>query len=107
MPDTFTPRLNLTKPEVGASDETWGDKINANSDAIDTQVVRRSGDTMTGNLAMGNNKITGLAAATNAGDAPRFDQVLPQSGGNVSGFIRVPGGSESAPSLQFSNENNG
>ncbi|MBA3912007.1 MAG: hypothetical protein C0524_19535 [Rhodobacter sp.] len=30
---------------------------------------------MTGNLAMGSNKITGLAAATNAGDAVRFDQL--------------------------------
>jgi len=33
MADTFTPILNLTKPEIGSS--AWGPKINANLDKID------------------------------------------------------------------------
>ena len=35
MPDTFTPALNLTKPEVGASRDSWGSKTNLNWDTLD------------------------------------------------------------------------
>jgi len=42
--------------------------------------VNKAGDTMSGALAMGSNKITGLAAATANGDAVRFEQLV----GNIS-----------------------
>ena len=35
MADTFTTTLNLTKPEVGASDDSWGGKISGNFDDLD------------------------------------------------------------------------
>jgi hypothetical protein len=35
MADVVTPNLSLTEPQVGASADSWGDKLNANMGIID------------------------------------------------------------------------
>jgi hypothetical protein len=55
MTDTYTPNLNLTKPEPGASEDTWGTKLNANADLLDTAVNGKlglAGGTLTGDLIL-------------------------------------------------------
>jgi hypothetical protein len=38
MDDGITPNLLLIKPDIGASDDTWGDKLNRNFDILDGAV---------------------------------------------------------------------
>ncbi len=67
MVDTTTPNLGLTKPEVGASDDVWGNKLNGNFDLLDTAVtakVAKSGGAMTGLLTLSGGPAVDLGAAT-------------------------------------------
>jgi hypothetical protein len=36
MADTLTSNYGFTKPEIGGSDDTWGNKLNGNWDKVDT-----------------------------------------------------------------------
>lgn len=44
MPSTFTPNLDLEKPETGEKVDTWGPMVNENMDKIDAGVVSIAND---------------------------------------------------------------
>lgn len=72
--------------------------IQTQLDALTAAVALRllkAGDTMSGNLAMGGNKVTGLGAASGNGEALRYEQLvglyLLLTGGTMSGNIAMGG----------------
>lgn len=67
MPDSNTPNYDFTQPEVGASDNTWGGKINANFGSIDT-LMKAFETSISANTA-------GIAAS------------MPKAGGNFTGPV--------------------
>lgn len=68
MADTFTANYNLTKPEIGASRDSWGSKVNSNLDTIDTQIKAASDAAAAANTAAGAAQTTANAAVKRAGD---------------------------------------
>ena len=77
---------------------TWANNTLTDIQNALTQSIAADGQTpITGSLAMGNNKITGLSTATAAGDAVEFAQfTTPTFTGDVTmlstGFVLVPKG---------------
>lgn len=52
-------------------------------DTADGLRLPKTGGTMSGNIAMGSNKITGLAAAANNGEAMRYDEAAKLSSAGI------------------------
>lgn len=79
MADTTTANYGWVKPDVGASDDTWGNKLNTNFDGIDSVVEGVS-------VAAGAAQATATGAATAAAAAQTTaSAALPLAGGTLTG----------------------
>lgn len=76
VPDADSTTKGIAKLYNTSGTNTDGAITQGAAKTADDLRVLKAGDTLTGALAMGTNKITGLAAGTASGDALRYEQMI-------------------------------
>lgn len=89
MADTTTTNLGLTKPEVGASSDTWGNKLNTDLDLVDGVFAADGTGTSVG-LKVGAAKTLAVAGTLNVTGSLTGGIVAPLASPTFTGTVVLP-----------------